>query len=98
MASAKKGLTEEQVQAIIFADSDDEDDDLHDLLDDASDSESDSDDDQILQPKPRLHILAWPLMILLSIEIFFIVFTAFESALDLKRSEIEDGKKGVFRK
>ena len=57
MASANRGLTEEQIQAIIFADSDDEEDDLHDLLDEMFDSESDSDDVQPLQPKPRLYIL-----------------------------------------
>jgi len=65
MARANKGLTEEQVQAMIFADSEDEEDDLHDLLDEASDTESDSDDDQPSIPKPRLYILAWPLRILL---------------------------------
>ena len=41
MASARpRGLTEAQVEAMIFADSDDEEDDLHDLLDEISDPES----------------------------------------------------------
>ena len=52
---ARRGLTEEQVQAMIFADSDDEEDDLHELLGTISDSDSDSDDDQP-PPKPRFYI------------------------------------------
>ena len=57
MASARqgpapRGLSKAQVEAMIFANSDDEDDDLDDLYDSIPDL-SDSDDDDEPPPQPR---------------------------------------------
>ena len=58
MASARqgpapRGLSQAQVEAILFANSDNEEDDLDDLYDSIPDIDSDSEDDEP-PPQPRI--------------------------------------------